>query len=61
MLNIKIKGGTLTGEKSLCETCSMAAVIRGQNNEEVRLCAVFGTGIGYSRGQIPFKVAECDM
>lgn len=56
-MNIKIRGGTLPGGKSLCFSCNHSEVIRGQNGQEVILCGA----LSWDRRQITFPVAECTM
>jgi len=56
MLQIKIHGATPKGGKSLCLTCKRAAVVKGQNCQEIIFCL---NGPFREKGRIPFKVAEC--
>ena len=53
-LQIKIHGATPKSGKSICLSCKMATVVKGQNCQEIIMCSLFG-----SPGTVPFKVAEC--
>jgi hypothetical protein len=52
MIVIKVKNGTPRIEKSLCETCSQATVVKGANLEHVIKCGILDA-------IMKFAVAEC--
>jgi hypothetical protein len=56
-MRIKVRGGTADhGQRSLCETCRWATVMRGKKlGDEIVECSQ----LSYENQRVPFAVAEC--
>lgn len=57
-LQIKISGATPKGGKPLCHSCKYAAIVSGQNCEELIFCDASGL-FSQTKGLVTFKVSEC--